>query len=282
VRRVVPAGGFSAVRENLDAARRSLAGEHMSLLLLAYHRVTHATPGNLHHLPAAQFQAQMHRLCDNSHRVSSWREFASAASAPAAGGLSVGVTFDDGCDSDIECARLLHSLGRDALFFIATSYLGSHGYLSSSGVTELQRLGMGIGSHGHTHVHLASLPDEQLSAELTHSKSVLEDLIQAPVEHLSFPGGSYNARVLDRARAAGYRYFYTSDWGVNAQRQHRLGVFRRSSLVNSLELDQFDALLSLRHYYARQLGFHGKELAKRTLGDAGYSRLRRTLLNLVR
>jgi hypothetical protein len=75
---------------------------------------------------------------------------------------------------------------------------------------------------------------------------------------------------------------FTSDWGINTQRHRRARVFRRTALLNDLDLEQFDALLRLRNYYARQVGFRAKELAKKTLGANGYVKLRRALRSLVR
>ncbi len=255
----------------------------MSLLLLGYHRMTDGPSANLHYLPHPQFREQMRHLQRAGYLVVSWRDFAAAAgSASERTRLQVGVTFDDGHDSDLQSGHFLHSLGYDALFFIATEYLGASGYLGRGDVLELHRLGMGIGSHAHHHVHLAPLGDAQVYAELRQSKRILEDTVQAPVTHLSFPGGSYNSRVLDIARGAGYEYLFTSDWGVNTQRHRLRRVFRRTAMLSDIDLEQFDALLRMRKYYARQLGFHAKELAKKTLGATGYVKLRRALLNLVR
>jgi len=255
----------------------------MSLFLLAYHRITLGPSANLHYLPYRQFQEQMHHLQRAGYLMVSWRDFtAYAESEPERTRLQVGVTFDDGHDSDLQSARFLHSLGYDALFFIATEYLGTSGYLDRSDVCELHRLGMGIGSHAHHHIHLAPLGDSQVNAELRQSKRILEDILQTPVKHLSFPGGSYNSRVLNIARGVGYDHFFTSDWGVNTQRHRLSRVFRRTALLSDLDLEQFDALLRLRNYHARQLGFHAKELAKKTLGVNGYVKLRRALRSLVR
>lgn len=254
----------------------------MSLFLLGYHRITDGPSANLHYLPSHQFREQMRHLKHAGYSVVSWHDFTADAGSKAERiKVHVGVTFDDGHDSDVESARFLHSLGYDALFFIATEYLDRSGYLNRSDVLELHRLGMGIGSHAHHHVHLAPLSNAQVHAELMRSKRILEDIVQAPVKHLSFPGGSYNSRVLNIGRGLGYEYFFTSDWGVNTQTHRLARVFRRTSVLNVLSLEQFDALLRLRNYYARQLGFHAKELAKKALGTNTYFKLRRALLNLV-
>jgi peptidoglycan/xylan/chitin deacetylase (PgdA/CDA1 family) len=220
-------------------------------------------------------------LASNGYLVARWEDFAAGQSSNDTG-LCVGLTFDDGHASDLSSAELLRSFGYDALFFIATEYIGAPGYVGRVEIKELRRLGMGIGSHAHHHVDLAPLTDQQIRTELTQSKKILEDVIGEPVEHVSFPGGSYNARVLDIARRVGYTCFYTTDWGVNTARQRSARVFRRTLMLNTFDNAAFDGLLRLRGYYTRQLGFHAKELAKRTLGVERYVRLRRSLMNLVR
>jgi peptidoglycan/xylan/chitin deacetylase (PgdA/CDA1 family) len=111
---------------------------------------------------------------------------------------------------------------------------------------------------------------------------VLEDIVQSPITYFSFPGGSYNARVVNIGRSLGYECFFTTEWGVNTEKHRLTGVFRRTMMVREVDVQRFDALLRLRNYYPRQFTFHAKELAKKTLGADGYFRLRRTLLSLMR
>jgi len=252
----------------------------MSLLVLIYHRMSESGGGNgnVHWLPFAQFRTQMDHLKQAGYPALSWKRF--PVEAGMAGGMQIGLTFDDGNSSDLDCARLLNSLGYEALFFIATDFIGKPGYLQHEDVVELRRLGMTIGSHSHRHVQLTPLGDAELVDELHRSRHILEDITQEPIEHFSFPGGVYDDRVLERSRQAGYKYFFTSDWGVNADTQFSTGVLRRTSVLNHLNGAQFDALLRQSNYYMRQLGFKTKEWMKRGLGAERYVQIRRTLLSL--
>jgi peptidoglycan/xylan/chitin deacetylase (PgdA/CDA1 family) len=254
----------------------------VSILILIYHGLTETGGGlgNLHSLPKRHFDAQIGFLKKHDRSVVSWRDLGS--STGAAGPVKVALSFDDGCKSDLESGRFLRSQGYDALFFIATEYIDKPGYLSRSEILELQRLGMGIGSHSHHHTPMAPLTDAQVVTELRTSKQVLEDLIEAPVHHFSFPGGSYDKRIIALGREQGYRYFHTSDWGVNRGRQSNSGVFRRTSVLNSVDEHAFEKLLQLRGYRMRQLAFHAKESTKRLLGEDRYYKLRLALLRMTR
>ena len=82
------------------------------------------------------------------------------------------------------------------------------------------------------------------------------------------------------SRQSGYKYFFTSDWGVNDAVQLATCVVRRTSVLNHLDIEQFDALLRQSNYYVRQLGFKTKEWMKKSLGPDRYIQVRRALLSL--
>jgi peptidoglycan/xylan/chitin deacetylase (PgdA/CDA1 family) len=252
----------------------------MTTLILNYHGMTNTGGGNtnLHCLPVAHFHEQMHHLKQRGYSVVPWHEMVK----PADAGLRIGFTFDDGRKSDLESAALLHSLGYNALFFIPTNDIGKSDYVNRADIVKLQRLGMGIGSHSHFHVQLTPLSDVRIADELRTSKQTLEDIVGSPITHISFPGGSYDTNILSIAAEAGYRYFYTSDWGVNTKRQFASHVFRRTSLLNNVDIEQFESLIQLRHYYVRQFGFQSKELIKRYLGEDRYFRLRQSIVKIAR
>jgi peptidoglycan/xylan/chitin deacetylase (PgdA/CDA1 family) len=116
------------------------------------------------------------------------------------------LTFDDGKEDALRVVLpLLQARGLRGTFFIITSLVGKPGYLSWDGVRALAAAGMEIGSHTVDHARLADLPDDRVRAELIDSKRELEAQLHAPVEALAYPYNSVRARVVDAARAAGYR-----------------------------------------------------------------------------
>jgi peptidoglycan/xylan/chitin deacetylase (PgdA/CDA1 family) len=196
-------------------------------IILMYHGVT-ATGGgsaNIHCISERCFNEQMTYLKDSGHTFLPWREI--SAVQVKGNKTPVGLTFDDANLSDVVSAGILQRLGYSALFFVPTECLDRSGHLAKSDVAELSGQGMGIGSHSHRHVQLVRLTDSELEEELVRSKAILEDVTTRAVEHLSFPGGSYDDRVLSVARKIGYRYFFTSEWGSNGRRQAATQVLRR-------------------------------------------------------
>lgn len=79
----------------------------------------------------------------------------------------------------------------------------------------LQAGGIAIGVHGKTHTPMTRAED--LDAELATARTILgRHLDASPPPTLSYPHGRYDARVLERTRAAGYELAFTSNPVMNA------------------------------------------------------------------
>ncbi|MBX6722902.1 MAG: polysaccharide deacetylase family protein, partial [Dactylosporangium sp.] len=126
----------------------------------------------------------------------------------------VRLTFDDGNASDLDIAlpRLVER-GLTAQFFVLVGLLGTPGRLDRDGVRELQRAGMGIGSHGWAHRDWRRLTAEQAREEIDRAHDVLGEILGQPVSRVAIPFGSYDRRVLARLRRARVTRAYTSDGG---------------------------------------------------------------------
>jgi peptidoglycan/xylan/chitin deacetylase (PgdA/CDA1 family) len=126
----------------------------------------------------------------------------------------VRLTFDDANMSDVDIALpLLVRRGLIADFFILAGLLGEPGRLDRSGVRELARAGMRIGSHGWAHRDWRRLAGGELTEELTDAPRVLGELTGGTVAAVSVPFGSYDRHVLRRLRHVGADRVYTSDGG---------------------------------------------------------------------
>lgn len=131
----------------------------------------------------------------------------------------VRVSFDDGNRSDVEIALpALLERGLAATFFVVAGRLGDAHFLGGGDVRRLRAAGMAIGSHGLRHRDWRRESDAGLADELGHSRRILEGVIGAPVTRAAVPFGSYDRRVLTRARRdGGYAQVFTSDGGPARQ-----------------------------------------------------------------
>jgi peptidoglycan/xylan/chitin deacetylase (PgdA/CDA1 family) len=79
--------------------------------------------------------------------------------------------------------------------------------MSGENIKELSDCGWEIASHGVRHLDLTLLDESDLRNELVRSKAELEKLTGKSVSALSFPYGSWNAKVVETARNCGYEKF---------------------------------------------------------------------------
>jgi peptidoglycan/xylan/chitin deacetylase (PgdA/CDA1 family) len=124
------------------------------------------------------------------------------------------ITVDDGNSSDAQI--LLWELGRrrlTAAFFVVAGRLNQDAFLSTEDVEAILRAGHALGSHGMRHRPLRGLDPQALEDELSKAREVLESIGGKPITELSCPFGSYDRRVLSRARELRYEHVYTSDGG---------------------------------------------------------------------
>jgi peptidoglycan/xylan/chitin deacetylase (PgdA/CDA1 family) len=185
-------------------------------LVLMYHGVAEVAedPNNLCVSPA-RFAEQMAWLQRRGLRGVSIATLVDAMRAGRQRGL-VGITFDDGYVSVLEAAvPELARRGFGATAFIISDRLGGTNewdegpvwpLLSADGVRELAESGIEIGSHAATHMRLAGVGPENLSAEVHDSRTSLSGLLGTEIRGFAFPYGSMDAAARRAVREAGYDY----------------------------------------------------------------------------
>lgn len=121
-------------------------------------------------------------------------------------------SFDDGGVSFLEIAApILEKYGHKGLFFIATDYINTPGFLTSDQVKELEMRGHTIGSHSCSHPHnMSLLTEEDIEKEWVCSLSILKNLLGHDVEVASIPNGYSSSVIVKKASLAGVKFLYTS------------------------------------------------------------------------
>lgn len=155
----------------------------------------------------AGFEAHLKYFQDNGYQVVSVYDlldyFDTGRPLPK---KAVAITFDDATAGHYNLAfPLLKKYGVSATFFIVTDYIGKSGVLTWAQIKEMSDNGMFIGSHGASHANLTVISDEQARRELVESKKILEEKIGKKVDLLAYPGGNYNAHVIDLVKETGYQ-----------------------------------------------------------------------------
>ena len=214
-----------------------------------------------HHLGAARFEGHMRWLAR-----SGWKTLDTATLAGTKfDRRSVLLTFDDGyADLHSHALPLLLELGLNATVFIVAGHIGgrnewdaargirSRAMLTRSQLVELHANGIRIGSHSMTHAMLTSLDDRRLETEVRDSKSMLEDIISAPVTTFAYPAGQVDERVRNAVASAGY------EWGFGAH--DGFNHWKDPMILHRTSLSQFDstAEFALKLATGRGSGSHAR------------------------
>jgi peptidoglycan/xylan/chitin deacetylase (PgdA/CDA1 family) len=151
--------------------------------------------------------------------------FTEAVTSPPPGKV-LAVTFDDGYRSVLELGLpILSRLGLPGSVYVPTDFAGSGRPMSWPGIDQwtggpfehelmpmswdelgrLVRAGWEIGSHTCSHPRLTGLDRAGLDTELRVSREVCEERLGRSCASLAYPYGDHDGRVVEAARAAGYR-----------------------------------------------------------------------------
>jgi peptidoglycan/xylan/chitin deacetylase (PgdA/CDA1 family) len=220
-----------------------------------------------------EFRGQMHSLKENGRQgvsVSEALEFS--------GEGSVAITFDDGSETDLlVAAPILREVGFNATFYVTTGWVGRAGWLSTAQLQELANLGLEIGCHSMTHAYLTDLDDTGLERETAEAKSRLEQIIGNAVTHFSCPGGRYDNRVAEAARAAGYQTVATSRIHANSPTTHKFAL-GRVAILRDLSVSSFAGICSGKALPRLRAQSNLRHAARSLLGNSRYDRVRSMLL----
>lgn len=83
-------------------------------------------------------------------------------------------------------------------------------FLSWDDVQAMRADGIAFGSHTMSHRMMTQLEPAAVAEELTESRRLLEQRLNAPVYLLAYPNGNHDAGICAQARQAGYRFAFTT------------------------------------------------------------------------
>lgn len=226
-------------------------------------------------IPVADFEMQMNRVHALGHVGVSMdqihRRLAGGQSIPSEW---VGITFDDGNESDYQHALpILAQHDFRATFFICGERVGDE--MPREHILSLQQAGMHVGSHAMRHRFMTTLDADAEMEELVRSRELLEGIVGEPVVHFAPPGGRWSERTEGALKKAGYQAISTSRYGVNGSRGSRF-VYRRLPVVRATSMDAFDAMIRAERtgLWAGYLRAGVVGTARSLMGESTYGRVR--------
>lgn len=119
------------------------------------------------------------------------------------------LTFDDGYeDNYTEMFPILKKTGAKATVFLATSLVGTDGYLTETQIREMSASGLvSFQSHTVSHCELSSMSADRIASELKNSIDYIESLTGQKVRALAYPAGRYSdAAVAEVSKYVDFAY----------------------------------------------------------------------------
>ncbi|MGH3782565.1 MAG: polysaccharide deacetylase family protein [Pseudonocardiaceae bacterium] len=163
-----------------------------------------------------RFEQQLRWLHRRGLRATSMRELLVARRNGVDRGL-VGLTFDDGyTDFHEHALPVLVRFGFTATVFVIADLLGGANdwdqpgprktLMTAGEIRYIAASGMEIGSHSRRHVSLTSINTADLTAEVSESRAILQEVSGQEVAGFCYPYGHVDALAVNAVRAAGYQY----------------------------------------------------------------------------
>lgn len=201
------------------------------------------------------FYMQMRYLSDNAFKVIGLDELSCLVSGKEhIPDKSVIITYDDGYRSILEnAAPILKNFGFTAVLFLNIDFLEKkipcnfywHGWpiLNWPEARLLAQAGVSLGSHGLTHVRLASFDARRINEEIAESKTRIEKNTGVIVNSFSYPNGSFDHRVKLALRQSGFVCACSSVEGSNTSASD-LFALKRTEITGFDTIEIFKKKLS--------------------------------------
>ncbi len=163
-------------------------------------------------------------------------------------------TFDDGGESFLTVAApILEKYSQRGIFFIATNYIGTPGFLTEEQVLELHRRGHIIGSHTNTHPKdISKASVKVIEEEWSSSLIILSNIIGEAVKYASIPNGNGSKTVYACARKAGITELYTSVPTNKVNQEEGLSIYGRYVVHNNSDIVRVSKIATDRKFREKE------------------------------
>jgi peptidoglycan/xylan/chitin deacetylase (PgdA/CDA1 family) len=185
------------------------------------------------------------------------------------------LTFDDGHISNYKVALpLLKKYGFKANFFITTKWIGTEYYMDEAQIQSLSSSGMEVGSHGHTHLFLDDLRNDEVKKELIISQEILKPITSENIITFAAPGGRLNRGYKEICNDLNIDFICTSEvgWANNYKinKIPRVAIMTNTSQKIFIDVVTCNSLFMLKNKI-KYLILTG---AKKILGNNLYIKIR--------
>ncbi len=176
--------------------------------VLMYHSINNGSEGSRLIVDPATFKKQMKFLKEHNFNCISLDEYVdNIKNRKKQKRKSVVITFDDGnMDNYVQVFPVLKEFNMPATMFIVTDWVGKENMLDWPQIEELEKSDLiEIGSHSITHGMLTRMPKAEMLREISQSKQILENALNAPIEFFCYPTGAHSEFIKEITQLSGYK-----------------------------------------------------------------------------
>ncbi len=130
--------------------------------------------------------------------------------------IYVTTSWDDGHVLDLKVAELLEKYKLRGTFYISRNHPQKKSNLADSEIAAFSKR-QEIGAHTINHPDLLKIPLAEAEQEIRESKKWLENILNAKIEMFCYPFGSYNEKITELVRQAGFK-------GARTTREFSIGA----------------------------------------------------------
>ncbi len=234
----------------------------MGARFLVYHGIYESEDeiygGSREWIHKSTFEEHCRVLKDGGYNVLTMDDYCQCKTKGVLPEKSVVISFDDGPSCQLKHAvPILLKYKFKAIFYLPISKLNQQDQMTNDQVIELAKTGMEIGSHSVSHNDFRFLNNAEIDDELGESKKYLENLIEDPITHFSFPFGfgyKFDSNLFVKN---GYETAVTVNRGINKLNTniytlYRLGIYNHTNKKKFIKL--LNQRLFIKFYFLRYLG----------------------------
>ncbi|MGE4218229.1 MAG: polysaccharide deacetylase family protein [Alphaproteobacteria bacterium] len=124
--------------------------------------------------------------------------------------LVVTTSWDDGHPADLRIAERLARHGLRGTFYVPAANSEGRAVMDAAALRALAASGFEIAGHTRDHRRLTGLNASEARRQVAEGKTILEDMLGAPVHGFAYPGGRRNAAIRAIVADAGFRHARTT------------------------------------------------------------------------
>lgn len=164
------------------------------------------------------------------------------------------ISFDDGyLSSYSKLLPIAQEFDYPIVLFVYTDFIydNAKNKMTWERLRELEKSGFDIECHTISHQDLARLSDStdmekrrDLFKELIVAREILELNLGKKINYIAYPYGSYNLKLLDATRLAGYAGAASTDYGANKSYNQNY-LLKRHHIKSDYTLKNIEKILSM-------------------------------------